>query len=226
MEIVPISVGFIVLMALGLPIGTALGIAAVITVFYFDLGMGMLGVNFSSGIASFPLLAIPFFVLAGVILEKAGLAATIAHFFELLVGRAVGGLAMVAGVLPRTLAGSLGIIYPEQIASAIIPRTADHHFAPTTLVAIENTTNRGGGAIYDLETVAAIGRLAKEEGIRVHCDGARLFNAVVATGVAAAEYAAYVDTVSFCLSKGLGAPVGSLLTGDAATIEAAASSGA
>ena len=84
MEIVLISVGFIVLMALGLPIGTALGIAAVITVFYFDLGMGMLGVNFSSGIASFPLLAIPFFVLAGVILERAGLAATIAHFFELL----------------------------------------------------------------------------------------------------------------------------------------------
>ena len=92
MEALVIFLVFLALMALGVPIGTSLGIAAVITVYYFDLGIGMLGVNFSSGIASFPLLAIPFFVLAGVILEKAGLAATIAHFFELLVGKAVGGL--------------------------------------------------------------------------------------------------------------------------------------
>lgn len=83
-------------MAIGVPIGTCLGIAAVVTIIHFDLGIGMLGINFSTGIASFPLLAIPFFVLAGVILEKAGLAATIAHFFELLVGKMVGGLAMVA----------------------------------------------------------------------------------------------------------------------------------
>jgi len=96
MEIVVVFGIFILLMAFGVPIGTCLGIAAVITIYQFDLGIEMLGVNFSSGIASFPLLAIPFFVLAGVILEKAGLAATIAHFFELLVGRAVGGLAMVA----------------------------------------------------------------------------------------------------------------------------------
>lgn len=96
MDILLISVSFIILMALGLPIGTSLGVAAVLTIWYFDLGISMLGVNFSSGIASFPLLAIPFFVLAGVILEKAGLAATIARFFELLVGRAVGGLAIVS----------------------------------------------------------------------------------------------------------------------------------
>ena len=96
MEIVLISVSFLLLMALGVPIAVSLGTAAVVTVYYFDLGIGMLGVNFSTGIASFPLLAIPFFVLAGVILEKAGLAATIARFFELVVGRAIGGLAMVA----------------------------------------------------------------------------------------------------------------------------------
>jgi len=96
MEILLISVVFLLLMALGVPIGTCLGIAAVVTILQFDLGIGMLGVNFSTGIASFPLLAIPFFVLAGVILEKAGLAATIAHFFELLVGKMVGGLAMVS----------------------------------------------------------------------------------------------------------------------------------
>ena len=96
MEIVVITLAFLFLMALGIPIGTCLGIAAVVTIYQFDLGIEMLGVNFSSGIASFPLLAIPFFVLAGVILEKAGLAATIARFFELLVGKMVGGLAMVA----------------------------------------------------------------------------------------------------------------------------------
>ena len=96
MEALVIFLTFLALMALGVPIGTSLGIAAVVTVYQFDLGIAMLGVNFSSGIASFPLLAIPFFVLAGVILEKAGLAASIARFFELLVGKAVGGLAMVA----------------------------------------------------------------------------------------------------------------------------------
>lgn len=96
MEILLISIVFLLLMALGVPIGTCLGIAAVVTIIQFDLGIEMLGVNFSTGIASFPLLAIPFFVLAGVILEKAGLAATIAHFFELVVGKMVGGLAMVA----------------------------------------------------------------------------------------------------------------------------------
>ena len=96
MEIILISVSFLLLMALGVPIAVSLGTAAVVTIYFFDLGIGMLGVNFSTGIASFPLLAIPFFVLAGVILEKAGLAAKIARFFELVVGRAVGGLAMVA----------------------------------------------------------------------------------------------------------------------------------
>ena len=96
MEILLISMVFLLLMALGVPVGTCLGIAAVVTILQFDLGIEMLGVNFSTGIASFPLLAIPFFVLAGVILEKAGLAATIARFFELLVGKMVGGLAMVA----------------------------------------------------------------------------------------------------------------------------------
>ncbi len=87
---------FFALMLIGAPIGTSLGVSAVATILYFDLGAEMLGVNFASGIASFPLLAIPFFVLAGVILQRAGLAATIARFFELLVGRATGGLVIVA----------------------------------------------------------------------------------------------------------------------------------
>jgi C4-dicarboxylate transporter DctM subunit len=130
---------FLALMALGVPIGTSLGIAAVITIFYFDLGIAMLGVNFSSGIASFPLLAIPFFVLAGVILEKAGLAATIAHFFELVVGKAVGGLAMVA-VMTCMFWGALSGSGPATTAAVglilltpMINHGYDKHFAGATI---------------------------------------------------------------------------------------------
>jgi C4-dicarboxylate transporter DctM subunit len=139
MEIVVISLTFLVLMAVGVPIGTSLGIAAVITIYQFDLGIEMLGVNFSSGIASFPLLAIPFFVLAGVILEKAGLAATIAHFFELLVGKAVGGLAMVA-VLTCMFWGALSGSGPATTAAVglillapMIRHGYDKHFAGATI---------------------------------------------------------------------------------------------
>ena len=144
MEILLISALFLGLMILGLPIGTALGISAVVTIWSFDLGIGMLGINFTTGIASFPLLAIPFFVLAGVILERAGLAATIARFFELLVGRATGGLAMVAvctcmfwgalsGSGPATTA-AVGLIllapmirhgYNKNFAGALIANAAD-----------------------------------------------------------------------------------------------------
>ena len=96
MDVALLAGVFLLLMVLGVPIGTSLGVSAVVAVYQFDLGIGMIGINFSTGIASFPLLAIPFFVLAGVILQRAGLAATIARFFELLVGQAVGGLSVVA----------------------------------------------------------------------------------------------------------------------------------
>jgi C4-dicarboxylate transporter DctM subunit len=139
LEALVIFLTFLALMALGVPIGTSLGIAAVITVYYFDLGIAMLGVNFSSGIASFPLLAIPFFVLAGVILEKAGLAATIAHFFELLVGKAVGGLAMVA-VMTCMFWGALSGSGPATTAAVglillkpMIKHGYDKHFAGATI---------------------------------------------------------------------------------------------
>ena len=139
MEALVIFLTFLALMALGVPIGTSLGIAAVVTVYQFDLGIAMLGVNFSSGIASFPLLAIPFFVLAGVILEKAGLAATIAHFFELLVGKAVGGLAMVA-VMTCMFWGALSGSGPATTAAVglilikpMIKNGYDKHFAGATI---------------------------------------------------------------------------------------------
>jgi C4-dicarboxylate transporter DctM subunit len=139
MEAIVIFSSFLIFMAMGMPIGTALGIAAVITIYWFDLGIAMLGVNFSSGIASFPLLAIPFFVLAGVILEKAGLAATIAHFFELVVGKAVGGLAMVA-VLTCMFWGALSGSGPATTAAVglillapMIKHGYDKHFAGATI---------------------------------------------------------------------------------------------
>jgi C4-dicarboxylate transporter DctM subunit len=139
LEALVIFFTFLALMALGVPIGTSLGIAAVITIFFFDLGIAMLGVNFSSGIASFPLLAIPFFVLAGVILEKAGLAATIAHFFELVVGKAVGGLAMVA-VMTCMFWGALSGSGPATTAAVglilltpMIKHGYDKHFAGATI---------------------------------------------------------------------------------------------
>ncbi|HOZ47000.1 MAG TPA: GntG family PLP-dependent aldolase [Candidatus Hydrogenedentes bacterium] len=132
-----------------------------------------------------------------------------------------GNVAMVAGVLPRPVIAEYGILSADDIAPWIVPRDADHHLAPTTLVSIENTSNRGGGAVYPIETAAAIGDLAHRHGLRVHCDGARIFHAAVASGVPAIEYASHTDTISFCLSKGLGAPVGSVLAGDAATLDVA-----
>ncbi len=134
-----VSLTFLVLVMIGIPIGTCLGVAAVVTLFGFNLGMGMVGMNFCAGIASFPLLAIPFFVLAGVILEKAGLAATIARLFELLVGRMVGGLAIVSvltcmfwgaisGSGPATTA-AVGLI----LLSPMIRHGYDKNFAGATI---------------------------------------------------------------------------------------------
>jgi len=128
-----------------------------------------------------------------------------------------GNLAMVAGVMPRTAPGACGILAPESVEQRVVV-TEDPHYSPTTLISIENTANRGGGAVYPLDTIAAIAAVARKHGLRLHCDGARIFNAVVATGLSPAEYAAHVDTLCFCLSKGLGCPAGSVLVGDSATI--------
>ncbi len=128
-----------------------------------------------------------------------------------------GNVAMVGGLLTRTLAGALGMLDRDGIAPHVI-RSADHHFSETSVIALENTTNRGGGNIYSLEALRDIRALADENGLKVHCDGARLFNAVVESGHSAADFAQYCDTVSFCFSKGLGAPVGSIIAGSADTI--------
>ena len=123
-----------------------------------------------------------------------------------------GAAAGLSGVQTCWLQGTRGILQPEQIEAAVRP--PDYHNPPTTLICLENTHNRGGGTVYPLETIKAIRKVAEARGIAMHLDGARLFNAVVATGLPAAEYARHFETVSFCLSKGLGAPVGSLICAD------------
>jgi len=120
-----------------------------------------------------------------------------------------GAGAALSGIQFNCLKGVRGILEASQIEEAIRP--ADHHFAVTRLVCLENTHNRGGGSIYPLEKMAEIYRLAQSKGLLLHLDGARLWNASVATGIKPHEYAQWADSVSVCLSKGLGAPIGSLV---------------
>jgi threonine aldolase len=120
-----------------------------------------------------------------------------------------GGAAALSGVQLHWVRGERGLLTAEQVETAIRPN--DPHTIPTALICLENTHNSGGGSIYPLPTIEAIRSVAQRHGIPMHLDGARLFNAVVATGVSAADYAQHFETVSVCLSKGLGAPVGSLI---------------
>jgi threonine aldolase len=129
-----------------------------------------------------------------------------------------GAAAAISGVQVRTLASG-GLFDAADLRAAITP--PDHHHPPTTLVAIENTHNAAGGRVFPHAALGAIAAVARERKLRLHLDGARLFNAEVASGIPAAEWARPFDTVSFCLSKGLGAPVGSLLCGSAAAIDGA-----
>jgi threonine aldolase len=122
-----------------------------------------------------------------------------------------GGYAQINGVAVRPLAGQDGILRPDQVEGLLRPQNT--HFPRTRLLCLENTHNRGGGRIQPYETLAALCRWAHEHGLRTHLDGARLLNAVVATGIAAARWAEHFDTVNVCFSKGLGAPVGSALAG-------------
>ena len=130
-----------------------------------------------------------------------------------------GGPAALSGVICRTLPGVRGVFTPDDVRAALRP--IDIHFPPTRLLAIENTHNLGGGAIWPLEQIQAVCRVAREAGIATHLDGARLWNASVAAGIPESEYARYFDSVSVCFSKGLGAPVGSALAGSMDLVERA-----
>jgi threonine aldolase len=122
-----------------------------------------------------------------------------------------GAGAVLSGVQFCGVPGSRGIIDAAQIEAAI--RVDDVHFPVSRLIVIENTHNRGGGSVFPLGKIQQIRELATRRGLRMHMDGARLWNACVATGTSPAAYAAPFDSVSVCLSKGLGCPVGSLVLG-------------
>jgi threonine aldolase len=122
-----------------------------------------------------------------------------------------GAYAQLSGVATRTVDGDNGVLRPEQLVGLI--RRGDDHLVRTRLVCLENTHNRGAGRIQPYEIVKSICTWAHENELKTHLDGARLFNAVVATGIAARDWAQHFDTVSVCFSKGLGAPVGSALVG-------------
>lgn len=131
----------------------------------------------------------------------------------------VGGPAALSGVQTRQFHSTRGVPDPDEIATAIHSETL--HTPATTLIVLENTHNRAGGAIIPLEVHRRIQAIARDRGVRVHIDGARIFNAAVATGTPVADYAACTDSLSFCLSKGLGCPVGSLLCGTRSFIDRA-----
>ena len=130
-----------------------------------------------------------------------------------------GAFAQLSGVVAKTVEGASGVLHVDQLRGLIRP--LNEHLVRTRLVCLENTHNRGAGKIQPLENIAAICQWAHEHGLRTHLDGARLFNAVAATGIEAAEWAKHFDTVSVCFSKGLGAPIGSALAGPTEMIQEA-----
>jgi threonine aldolase len=130
-----------------------------------------------------------------------------------------GGPAVLSGVQVRTVPGARGAMDPDDVKAAI--REDDLHCPRTSLICMENTHNRSGGCVLPLDNMKAVYELAKEEGIAVHLDGARVFNAAAALGVDVKQITQYTDSVQFCLSKGLCAPVGSLVAGPKEFIEKA-----
>ena len=123
-----------------------------------------------------------------------------------------GGAASNSGVSVKLITGDYGRLSLNQIKSSINPD--DPHYPRTKLIALENTCNKGGGSCYDINEIKDISTFCRESKLGIHLDGARLFNALVATKQDAFQYGDFFDSISICLSKGLGAPVGSVLLGD------------
>jgi threonine aldolase len=140
----------------------------------------------------------------------------IAHSDSHIINYETGAPAALSGVMVRTASGDRGLFDADQVEALYRPETI--HFPRTRLVVVENTQNRGGGAIWPIEQAARVAKKAHDLGLRAHLDGARIWNACAATGHAPADYARQFDTVSCCFSKGLGAPAGSAVAGDKATI--------
>ena len=122
-----------------------------------------------------------------------------------------GGIAFNSGCQVKTINGTRGLITAEDVVASINPD--DVHKAHTSLVVLENTGNRGGGSCYEIEDILQIQEVCKEHGLKLHLDGARLFNALVAKKQTPLQYGEMFDSISICLSKGLGTPIGSVLLG-------------
>ena len=131
----------------------------------------------------------------------------------------VGGLSAVAGLLPWLIRGNLGVLDPRDIEAAMRPENI--HFPETSLICIENTHNRYGGAIVSPDQIKAVGEIAKTFGLKLYMDGARIFNAAVALKVDVKDFTKHVDNLMFCLSKGLSCPIGSIVVGTDEFVEKA-----
>ncbi|MDI6802473.1 MAG: low-specificity L-threonine aldolase [Bacteroidota bacterium] len=127
--------------------------------------------------------------------------------------------AALSGVSIKTIPNSMGVITAEQIQAAIRPNA--YYLPKTKLICLENTHLRSGGTIFPIEDIKKISQLARERNIKLHLDGARIWNASVESGISLKKYAQYFDSISVCLSKGLGAPIGSVIIGDKEFIDRA-----
>jgi threonine aldolase len=123
-----------------------------------------------------------------------------------------GAPALLSGVQLHPLIAEKGHLRPEQIKTVIRP--GDDHYPQSRLIVLENTHNKAGGTIFPLAQIEAISELAGKHGLKMHLDGARLWNASIATGITLEKYASHFDSVALCFSKGLGAPMGSIIAGD------------
>lgn len=140
----------------------------------------------------------------------------IAHEGSHIINYEGGGPAVLSGCMVKALTGNRGQFTAGQVEESIRPD--DPHFPRTSLVSLENTHNRGGGSVWAIEEIRSVTSAARDRGLKTHLDGARLWNACVATGLSVRDYAEHFDTVSCCFSKGLGAPVGAVLACDRKTI--------
>jgi len=131
----------------------------------------------------------------------------------------VGAFSAVGGLIPRLVKGQRGVLTPKDIESALRPPNI--HFPPTSLVCIENTHNRAGGTVWTPSQTKAVFGFAHARGLKVHMDGARIFNAAIAQNIDAKELAQFTDSMMFCLSKGLSAPIGSIAVGDQEFVDSA-----
>jgi threonine aldolase len=133
----------------------------------------------------------------------------------------MGGLSLLAGLYPRPLPGCAGAMNIDALKTCLRPPGVTTHAIGTVVVCMETTHNAAGGAVLSIEHMRVVYETGRQRGVPVHLDGARIFNAAVALGVAASAIAAFADSATFCLSKGLSAPVGSVLTGSRAFVERA-----